>query len=109
GGLRHLQRCRPGAGLVCPWCQGKQRKHRVVTWLYEHGAVLWWLGALSVVMCVGTLVALPLVVARLPRDYFTQAQRPVRRHQAQSPGARVLWHLGKHMLGILIVLVGVAL
>jgi hypothetical protein len=81
----------------------------VVTWLYEHGAVLWWLGALSVVMCVGTLVALPLVVARLPRDYFTQAQRPVQRHQAQSPGARVLWHLGKHLLGLLIVLVGVAL
>jgi hypothetical protein len=81
----------------------------MVTWLHGHASVLWWLGALSVVTFVGTLVALPLVVARLPPDYFTYAQRPVRRHQAQSPGARVLWHLGKHLLGILIVLVGVAM
>jgi Putative transmembrane protein (PGPGW) len=78
-------------------------------WLRGHETVLWWLGSLSVVTFVGTLVALPLVMARLPADYFTQAQRPVRRHHAQSTGSRVLWRLGKNLLGILIVLVGVAM
>jgi Putative transmembrane protein (PGPGW) len=77
-------------------------------WLRGHETVLWWLGALSVVTFVGTLVALPLVVARLPPDYFTHAQRPVRRH-AQLTGARLLGRLGKNLLGILIVLAGVAM
>ena len=81
----------------------------MVTWLRGHESVLWWLGALSVVTFVGTLVALPLVVARLPPDYFTAAQRPARRHHIQSTGARLLVRLGKNLLGILIVLVGVAM
>jgi hypothetical protein len=78
-------------------------------WLRGHETMLWWLGALSVVTFVGTLVILPLVVARIPPDYFTHAQRPVRRRQVQSPGARVLKRLGKNLLGVLIVLVGVAM
>jgi Putative transmembrane protein (PGPGW) len=81
----------------------------MLAWLRGHASVLWWLGALSVVTFVGTLVALPLVVVRLPADYFTQAPRPVRRRHAQSTGARVLWRLSKNLLGILIVLVGVAM
>jgi len=81
----------------------------MVPWLYGHKAVLWWLGALSVVTFVGTVVALPLVVARLPPDYFTHAQRPARRRHSQSTGSRLLVRLGKNLLGILIVLVGVAM
>jgi len=81
----------------------------MLAWLRGHESVLWWLGALSVVTFVGTLVALPLVVARLPADYFTQGQRPVRRRHAQLTRSRVLWRLGKNLLGILIVLVGVAM
>ena len=78
-------------------------------WLRGHETVLWWLGALSIVTFVGTLVALPLVVARLPPDYFTAAQRPAHRHHLQSPGARLLVRLGKNLLGLLMVLVGVAM
>ena len=78
-------------------------------WLRGHESVLWWLGALSIVTFVGTLMALPLVVARLPPDYFTHDHRPSRRHHAQSTGSHVLWRLGKNLLGILIVLAGVAM
>ena len=67
---------------------GLAKEAAMVPWLYGHKAVLWWLGALSVVTFVGTLVALPLVVARLPPDYFTHAQRPGRRRHAQSSGSR---------------------
>jgi hypothetical protein len=81
----------------------------MVTWLRGHESVLWWLGVLSVVTFVGTLVALPLVVARLPADYFTQAPRPVHPRHALATGSRVLWRLGKNLLGILMVLVGVAM
>jgi Putative transmembrane protein (PGPGW) len=88
---------------------GLAKEAAMVPWLYGHKAMLWWLGALSVVMFAGTLVVLPLVVARLPPDYFTHAQRPVRRRHAQSTGSRWLWRLCKNLLGLLIVLVGVAM
>jgi hypothetical protein len=77
---------------------GLAKEAAMVPWLYGHKAVLWWLGALSVVTFVGTLVALPLVVARLPPDYFTHAPRPGHRHHAQSSGSRVLWRLGKKLM-----------
>jgi hypothetical protein len=78
-------------------------------WLRGYETVFWWLGALSVVTFVGTLVALPLVVARLPPDYFTHVQRPFHRRHIRSTGARVLWRLGKNLLGMVIVLTGVAM
>lgn len=76
----------------------------MLAWLRGHEPMLWWLGALSVVMFIGTLVALPLVVVRLPSDYFTHAQRPT-----PATGAHLLVRLGKNLLGILMVLVGVAM
>jgi hypothetical protein len=78
-------------------------------WLRGHETVLWWLGTLSVVTFVATLVVLPLVVARLPPDYFTHVQRPVRRRHVQSTGVRVLWRLGKNLLGMVIALAGVVM
>jgi len=78
-------------------------------WLRAHETVLWWLGALSVVTFMGTLIALPLMVARLPPDYFTHAQRLGRRCHTPWAGSHLLVRLGKHLLGLLIVLVGVAM
>jgi hypothetical protein len=50
-------------------------------WLHERETLLWWVGALSILMCVGTLVALPLVVARLPADYFRRDHYATRHQQ----------------------------
>ena len=78
------------------------------TWLREHETLLWWLGALSIVMVVGTLVVLPLIVARLPADYFTRDQRPTGGHApARTP--RLLGLVGKNLLGIVLILAGVAM
>lgn len=79
----------------------------MLAWLYGHEAVLWWLVALSIVTFVGTLIALPLLVARLPADYFT-------RHRSHTSRYRhpVLWLLGillKNLLGVSLVLAGVAM
>ena len=80
----------------------------MVTWIRGHEPLLWWLGALSIVMCVGTLVVLPLIVARLPADYFTRDQRPTGGHApARTP--RLLGRVGKNLLGIVLILAGVAM
>src|SRR5689334_18124323 len=64
--------------VVARW-PGTQKDAAMFAWVCRHEPVLWWLGALSVGMFVATLVALPLVIARLPPDYFTQAPRSARR------------------------------
>jgi hypothetical protein len=56
-------------------------------------------------MFVGTLVVLPLIVARLPADYFTRDQRPTGGHApARTP--RLLGLVGKNLLGIVLILAG---
>ena len=80
----------------------------MLTWIRGHETLLWWLGALSIVMFVGTLVVLPLIVARLPADYFTRDQRPTGGHApARTP--RLLGLVGKNLLGIVLILAGVAM
>src|SRR6266568_4210143 len=38
------------------------REVSMLTWIRGHETLLWWLGALSIVMFVGTLVVLPMIV-----------------------------------------------
>src|SRR4029453_10465482 len=78
----------------------------MVAWLSGHASLLGWVGVLSVVMGVGTLVLAPLVVARLPVDYFTQARHPALGGPRWARGPRLLGRLGKNLLGVLVVLAG---
>src|SRR5215813_6774687 len=77
-------------------------------WLHRHETLLWWVGALSVLMFVGTLVALPLVVARLPADYFRREHHATRPH-TRSVALRLVGLFGKNLLGVVLVCTGVAM
>jgi hypothetical protein len=80
----------------------------MLAWIYGHKTLLGWLGALSIVMFVGTLVALPIIVARLPADYFTRDQHHTNGHtSAITP--RLLGRVGKNLLGSVLILAGVAM
>ena len=68
-----------------------------------------WLGAASVVMFVGALVLVPVVVVRLPADYFAPTKRDPRRYPWRHPALRVGWLVGKNVVGVLLVLAGVAM
>ena len=81
----------------------------MLAWLWGHETLLWWLGSLSVVMGVGTLAALPMIVARLPADYFIRDQRQSSRRHPHSTVLRLLRLVGKNLLGIVFVLAGVAM
>jgi hypothetical protein len=81
----------------------------MVAWLHGHASLLGWVGVLSVVLGVGTLVMVPLVVARLPVDYFTPASDPALGRPRRARGPRLLGRLGKNLLGLLVVLAGVAM
>ena len=77
-------------------------------WLRGHEALLGWLGVLSVLMFVGTMVALPIVVVRLPANYFRHDQHATRHHKRPA-ALRLLGLLGKNLLGIVLISSGVAM
>lgn len=75
-------------------------------WLQEHEALLFWLGVLSIgsLLLVGAL--LPIILVRMPADYF------VREHDPGHGPRRVVdwvWHIGKNVLGAVFILAGIAM
>lgn len=44
-------------------------------WITDHKTLLASLAVLSVITFVGTLILIPLLVVRIPEDYFTQRRR----------------------------------
>lgn len=78
----------------------------MLEWVQNHAA---WLGAVSVVMFVGTALALPVFVARIPADHFLRDVPPLTAWKDHHPLLR--WSmLGlKNLLGVILVVVGLAM
>lgn len=71
--------------------------------------VLVWASAISLVALVGTLLALPWAVTRLPADYFNRPQRKSWRDATRFPLLNVALVVLKNTLGLLLALLGVAM
>lgn len=63
-----------------------------------------WVTAVGVAMAVASMVAIPLLVVRMPADYFV-ATRAHRRHQ-RGPLAWLTWSL-RNTLAILLIIAGI--
>ncbi len=83
------------------------RKPMTLTWLQAHTALLWWLGVLSGVTFIGTLILVPLLVVRIPADYFMRHRRRRRPHPHRP--LYTLSAMLKNLLGIIFILAGVAM
>lgn len=75
-------------------------------WLEQHGDLLWWLGGISLGSLVLTALLLPVVVVRLPADYFVR--KKLTGHGPRN-GLDWVWHIGKNTLGVVFVLAGIAM
>jgi len=76
-------------------------------WLDEYRQWLWALGALSVATLLFSAIALPLVLVRLPANYFVR--RPVRDWPTRHPAVHVFLVAVKNLLGLVFVLAGIAM
>ena len=74
-------------------------------WITDNEALLFWLGIGSVASLVLIGLLLPVMIVRLPADYFVR-ERP--RHPHRSRG-NWFWHVGKNVLGGIFVLAGIAM
>ncbi|MBN2475201.1 MAG: hypothetical protein JXB62_11370 [Pirellulales bacterium] len=75
----------------------------MLDWIEAHETILWWLAAASAIMFVATLILVPLVVVRIPADYFA----PGRPHRTpwtdQHPIVRGFLLVAKNLLGCVFV------
>ncbi len=69
--------------------------------------LLWLLGAISAVTFVGTLLAVPWAIARIPADYFDGEQRKRTWFGQHHPVLRLLLLAIKNLLGVLLLLLGI--
>ena len=75
----------------------------LLAWGRAHQGVLLALGVGSVAMFAGTLVAVPIVICRLPRDLYTR-----RRPRRAFPGSLgVVVTLARNLAGLAIVAAGI--
>lgn len=67
----------------------------------------WWLAAFSLITFLGTLLVIPIIVERLPEDYFIHEHR--RADWLPTPRIRIEWLIAKNVLGFLVLLAGIAM
>ncbi len=75
-------------------------------WLEQHSGLLGWLFVLSLGSLLLTVLLLPVVVVRLPADYFVAERRELRAHRTFGGWC---WRIGKNLLGVVFTLAGVAM
>lgn len=82
---------------------------QIAFWAQANGHLLWILGIASILMFVGSLIAIPIIVTRIPADYFVRDQRSTTRYWAGYPLVRVFALALKNLLGLVLLLAGIAM
>lgn len=81
----------------------------MLTWIRAHKALMAWLGAASVIMFVAGLVLVPWLIARMPADYFLHPEPHEGSWRDRHPVVRFLLRAGKNLLGVALILAGLAM
>ena len=78
-------------------------------WIQENGNLLWMLGISSVLMFIGSLILIPVLISRIPADYFTREARPGGSFFSRHPLLRLLGLIVKNIFGVVFVIAGIAM
>jgi archaellum biogenesis protein FlaJ (TadC family) len=79
----------------------------MIEWIRAHDVLIGWLVVASVVTFVGTLIAVPMLIVRLPADYFAHRDRHRTPWADRHPLARILLLTVKNAAGALFVVMGI--
>ena len=81
----------------------------MLDWVRGHEVLLGWLGAISGLMFLGSLIAVPWLVIRIPDDFFLRRQHFVDRWQFRHPMLRLALLVTKNLCGVVLVLAGIVM
>ena len=75
-------------------------------WFYNNETLAWWLVLVSVIFFFTTLIVIPIILIRLPENYFLLPDRHRVPWANQHPLLRIPLLLAKNLLGIIFVVAG---
>lgn len=78
-------------------------------WAEANQMVLAWLFSLSLVLFIGSLAAIPLVIARMRRDYFVAPNPDEHSWLGRHPAARLTARIIKNVVGAALLVAGLAM
>jgi len=81
----------------------------MIDWLRENQTFLWAMAALSVATFVGTLLLMPLLIVRMPADYFVHRPTTADSWWARHYVLRLLLLAIKNALGVLFLIAGIVM
>lgn len=76
-------------------------------WIKDNQQIFWWLGSVSLVTLVISLVILPIVVSRMRSDYFQPDRDEDRSFAHQHPAIRWTGMILKNLLGGILFIAGI--
>jgi Putative transmembrane protein (PGPGW) len=83
--------------------------HITLVWVEAHGELLWWLMLLSALMLVGSVVAVPWMLARIPYDYFGAGKHHTTPFADHHPVVRATLLAVRNVVGVLLLAAGIAM
>lgn len=81
----------------------------MLEWVREHDALVGILGGVSLLAFFGSLIVIPILVVRIPADYFVGAHREGWSFGGRHPILRYTLSVLKSVFGIMFVLAGIAM
>lgn len=78
----------------------------LIRWIKAHRAVIWWVAGASVLVFIASLIVVPLLIVRIPSDYFAHRRRHVNPRVGRRSPLRWVLIVGKNLLGYVLVLAG---
>ncbi len=81
----------------------------MLDWLSDHSLLISVLTGASVLMFIASLVLAPMIVVRIPPDYFAHQRRPPLRFAGRHPALRLALRIARNALAAVLLLAGLAM
>ena len=78
--------------------------NHLIEWLSQYQTLLTWLGLISLLFFIFSLLLLPWLIKRIPSDYFQRPRASVQLSKLLSP-----INIARNLIGFIVLLVGLAM
>ncbi|MEM9283120.1 MAG: PGPGW domain-containing protein [Verrucomicrobiota bacterium] len=79
----------------------------ILSWITEREKLVAWVGALSLATLVISAIAVPIVIRRMPADYFLDNGKETEKIRQQHPVLRLVFLIVKNLVGAILVIGGI--
>jgi archaellum biogenesis protein FlaJ (TadC family) len=79
----------------------------MIEWIHSNETVVWWLVATSATTFIMSLFLVPMLVVRIPPDYFAHRKRHTKKPVKYPPVIRIIVLILKNIMGLVLLLAGI--